>query len=77
MTVTPASGSEFYGHFRIFGPGINGQSKVQEWKEGSRYSVAVGHGVKNHTKICAEGWEHSASGEDKRAVGRACVDIHT
>ncbi|MFI9237474.1 hypothetical protein [Streptomyces cinnamoneus] len=76
LTVTPAPGSQFYGHFRLYGPGVKGQSAVAHWHKGSRYGVAVGHGVGNHTKFCAEGVEHDASGAVKRAVGRACVDVH-
>ncbi len=76
LTVTPAPGSQFYGHFRLSGPGISGQSAVQHWHKGSRYGVAVGHGVNNHTKICAEGFENDSSGAVKRAIGKTCVDVH-
>lgn len=76
LTVTPAPGSKFYGRFHLTGPGLKGESALMNWHKGSRYGVGVGHGVNNHTKFCAEGWEHDASGAAKRPVGRACVDVH-
>ncbi|MBF6065150.1 hypothetical protein IU500_28110 [Nocardia terpenica] len=76
LTVTPAPGAKFYGRMHLYGPGIKGDSALMNWHKGSRYSVGVGHGVNNHTKFCAEGREHDASGTVKRGVGRACVDVH-
>ncbi|MBB4893696.1 hypothetical protein FHS39_002727 [Streptomyces olivoverticillatus] len=74
VTATPAQDAQFYGHFRMYGGGVNGDSAVQVWHKGSRYTLALGHGVPDHTKFCVEAWEHI--NDQKRQVGRTCVDIH-
>ncbi|GHG53811.1 hypothetical protein [Streptomyces griseocarneus] len=73
-TATTPPGSQFFGHFRMYGGGLNGTSATQHWHEGSKYTLALGRNLPDHTKICVEGWEHL---EEKRvARGRTCVDIH-
>ncbi len=71
--VTPSPGSSFFGHFHLAGGGLNGDSALQHWHEGSRYTIALGRRVEPRTKICAEAWEHID--EKVRSRGRACVEI--
>lgn len=72
-TATTTPDSEFFGHFRMYGGGLNGISSTQHWHEGSRYTLALGRTLPDHTKICVEGWEHV----DKKVIprGRTCVEI--
>ncbi|MER5784697.1 hypothetical protein ABT104_23690 [Streptomyces mobaraensis] len=72
-TVTPAPGAKFFGHYRLYGGGVDNTSAVQHWHEGLRYTVAWGRGVADRTKICAEGWEHV--GGKLKPLGVKCVEI--
>ncbi|MGK5636728.1 hypothetical protein ACSNOK_00140 [Streptomyces sp. URMC 126] len=72
-TVTPPPGAAFYGHYRLYGGGVDNTSALQHWHQGLRYTVAWGRGVAEHTKICAEGWEHV--GAKQRSLGKTCVEI--
>ncbi|MBZ4322603.1 hypothetical protein [Streptomyces huiliensis] len=72
-TVTPPAGAKFFGQYHLYGGGVDNTSALQHWHERLRYSVAWGRGVADHTKICAEGWEHV--GGERKPLGKTCVEI--
>ncbi|MEU7133330.1 hypothetical protein [Streptomyces sp. NPDC046261] len=71
--VTPSPGSSFFGHFHLTGGGLNGDSALQHWHEGSRYTMGLGRMVAPRTRICAEAFEHI--NEKVQPRGRTCVEI--
>ncbi|MCA6091569.1 hypothetical protein LE181_05240 [Streptomyces sp. SCA3-4] len=86
VSASATPGGEFFGHFKMYGGGLKGESALRHWRYGQPYTVALGRTVPDRTVFCAEGWEHVVDdkvqllgkerGPDKlKPRGRACVQI--
>ncbi|GHC51992.1 hypothetical protein GCM10010507_30010 [Streptomyces cinnamoneus] len=86
VSASATPGGEFFGHFRMYGGGLKGESALRHWRYGQPYTVALGRTVPDRTVFCAEGWEHIVDdklqplgkkrGPDRlQPRGRACVQV--
>jgi hypothetical protein len=66
------AGDSFYGHFHIYGGGIDVNSPTQTWGF-SGYSIYPGRDLPNGSVLCVEGWEQTGGGHAQR--GRPCVEV--
>ena len=66
-------GDSFYGHFRIYGGGIDVNSWTGNWNF-SGYSISPRRDLPNGSVLCVEGWEKTDSGHN--LIGRPCVEVH-
>ncbi|MDX3188363.1 hypothetical protein PV458_08145 [Streptomyces sp. MN03-5084-2B] len=66
-------GDRFYGHFHIYGGGIDINSVTQSWGF-SGFKIYPGRDLPNGSVLCVEGWEKTDSGHN--LIGRPCVEVH-
>ncbi|MEV5238180.1 hypothetical protein AB0K89_03475 [Streptomyces cinnamoneus] len=74
VSASATPGGEFFGHFRMYGEKLKGESALRHWRYGQPYTVALGRNVPDRTVFCAEGWEH-VEGKQPQPRGRACVQV--
>jgi len=65
-------GDRFYGHFHIYGGGIDINSVTQNWGF-SGFKIYPGRDLPNGSVLCVEGWEKTDSGHN--LIGRPCVEV--
>ncbi|GAA4001249.1 hypothetical protein GCM10022247_22320 [Allokutzneria multivorans] len=66
--------SKIYGHFHIWGGGIDMNTHTATWTHPEGYTLRVGRDLPNRSVVCVQGWEHQ-SGGGTRSIGRACGEI--
>ncbi|MDQ7809101.1 hypothetical protein Q5425_35700 [Amycolatopsis sp. A133] len=67
------SNSRFYGHFHIYGGGLDRNTVTQSWGYPNSYTLPVNRNLPNGSVICVEGWSHVNGGVN--SVGRACGQV--
>jgi hypothetical protein len=67
------AGDSFYGHFRIYGGGIDVNSATQNWGF-SGFRISPQRDLPNGSVLCVEGWEQTGGGHN--LIGRPCVEVH-
>ena len=65
----------FFGHFHIYGGGLNANSWTQNWTDSDDYRIDVGRDLPNGAVLCAEGWANRGGG-GYSLMGRACEEVH-
>ncbi|MFB9905235.1 hypothetical protein [Allokutzneria oryzae] len=65
--------SRFYGHFHIWGGGIDLNTRTDTWSHPNSYTLTVRRDLPNRSVVCVEGWEHY--GGEMRSLGRPCGEI--
>ncbi|MEV4432964.1 hypothetical protein [Streptomyces sp. NPDC049585] len=73
ISASPAPDGDFFGHFHLYGAGLNTTSAVRHWRHGQRYTLAPGRRLPAPDRICVEGVEHVE--EKTLPHGRACATI--
>jgi hypothetical protein len=67
-------GDRFYGHFRIYGGGIDVNSTTGTW-DFSGFKIYPRRDLPNGSVLCVEGWVKNDNGGHS-LIGRPCVEVH-
>jgi len=67
------SNSRFFGHFHIYGGGLDQNTSTDSWGHPASYTLPVNRDLPNRSVVCVEGWSHVNGRLD--LVGRACGEI--
>ncbi|WP_409494344.1 hypothetical protein [Amycolatopsis sp. cmx-11-12] len=73
VTASLTSNSRFFGHFHIYGGGLEKNTQIDSWGHPASYKLAVNRNLPNRSVVCVEGWSHVSGRFD--LVGRACGEI--
>ncbi len=74
MRASLTYNSRFFGHFHIYGGGLDVNTKpARSWGYPDSYTLNVQRDLPNRSLVCVEGWSHVNGRFD--LMGRACGEI--
>lgn len=74
ITADSLSGRGFYGHYHIYGGGIDTNSSTGNWTPGLGWTIYPRRDLPNGSVLCVEAWVKNADGGHSLR-GRPCVEV--
>jgi len=75
ITADSLSGRGFYGHYHIYGGGIDFNTSTGNWEPGLGWTIYPRRDLPNGSVLCVEAWIKNPADGGHSLRGRPCVEV--